>query len=124
MSEKDWICGPLWKEVCQFLDISVEGGNSGALVLYESVEALLDTGNQKAEFLSRLSPSQTNSLRIIQEWWDCLIEEDEWFAATTDRVKHLEVLDVFPALESASPMVIQILLGIGPVMPQVSTYST
>jgi hypothetical protein len=51
-----------------------------------------------------------------------LIEEDEWFAATTDRVKHLEVLDVFPALESASPMVIQILLGIGPVMPQVSTY--
>jgi hypothetical protein len=41
MSEKDWIRGPLWKDICQFLDISPEGGSNGALALYERVENLL-----------------------------------------------------------------------------------
>jgi hypothetical protein len=122
MSEKDWICGPLWKEICRFVDISAEGGNNGALVVYEHLEDFLDKGTRRAEFLSRLSLSQINSLRIIQEWWDCLIEEDEWFVTTTDKVKHLSVMDVWPVVERASPVVLQILLGIGPIIPQVSTY--
>jgi hypothetical protein len=122
MSEKYWICGLLWKEICQYLDISLGGDNNGALALYERVEGLLDKGIRTAEFLSRLSPSQNNSLRIIQEWWDCSIEEDEWFTTATNRAKHFEVLDLFPVMEQASPMVLQILLGIGPIIPQVSTY--
>jgi hypothetical protein len=122
MSEKDWIRGPLWKDICQFLDISPEGGSNGALALYERVENLLAVDVQKAELLSLLSPSQINSLRMIQEWWNCSIEEDEWFANSTDRVKILEVLDIFPTVEHASPLVLQILLGIGPAIPQVSTY--
>jgi hypothetical protein len=122
MSEKDWIRGPLWKEICQFLDLVPEGGNNGALALYERTENVLNVDIQKAELLSLLSPSQINSLRIIQEWWNGSIEEDEWFANATNRVKILEVLDIFPALDLASPLVLQMLLGIGPVIPQVSTY--
>jgi len=122
MSAKGWIQGPLWEDICQFLDLAPEGGNIGALALYERVESLLKMDAQKVKFFSLLSPSQLNSLRIIEEWWNCSIEEDEWFATTTDRVKILEALDIFPTLELASPLVLQILLGIGPVIPQVSTY--
>lgn len=33
MSEKDWVRGPLWKEIHPFLDYSPEPGNGGALAL-------------------------------------------------------------------------------------------
>lgn len=123
MPQNDWISGPIWRELVAFTGESFpSSGNSRALALYDRTESLLREHPRNVDFICSLSPSQHYSLRIIQEWWSCSIEEDEWFTQNRDRSKALEVLQLGPALDNVPPIVVQTLLHIGPIMPKVSTY--
>jgi hypothetical protein len=123
MPNKGWIKAPLWIAVEDFIGERHEGnGDAVALSLYSKMEELFQDEAHKSELKKALSPSQYNSFRIIREWWDCSIEEDQWFRANRDREKALQLLGSYPVLEQASPLVIQMLFQIGSTIPRVSTY--
>src|SRR5205814_740046 len=122
MRHNDWITRPLWRVLCSFLDISPESDAGQSLALYERLENLMQAQNSGIEFVSTLTLSQYNSLQIIREWWSCSIEDDDWFVNNLDKKKQLGGLQNFTLVENASPLVIQILLGIEPPLPQFSTY--
>jgi hypothetical protein len=119
MSDKGWIRPPIWREVAEFLQTDIQAeGHECALAFYDLAERLF---GDAPKFVSALSPSQYNSMRLIQDWWASSIEEDEWFATNTDKLKALRILDIYPALDYP-PMIVQMVLGLGPVVPKVSTY--
>src|SRR5947207_9869273 len=123
MSENEWISGPLWREVdLWFGKETAANTGSRALAAYGRIESVLLDASRNVLFLSSLSPSQYTSLRIIREWWDCSIEEEEWFATTTDKLKVLQLLSFGPAIDHIPPVLLETVLHIGPVMPKVSTY--
>lgn len=123
MSNNSWIKEPLFKIVEDLEDQQHEGyGDAVALSLYEKMEEWFGDKAHKNELRKVMSLSQYNSFRIIREWWDCSIEEDPWFRANADRKKALELLEQHSILDLASPPVIQILLGVGPTIPKISTY--
>ena len=122
MPQREWIRPPLWCEVEPFIEAEIGEGHSRAVALYDIAESLFRDHPRKVEFLSSLSPSQYNSMRIIQEWWSGSIEDDEWFAANTDKLKALNILQMFPAVDHFPPLVVQIALGVGPIIPKASVY--
>ncbi|KAJ9607198.1 hypothetical protein H2200_008270 [Cladophialophora chaetospira] len=123
MSNNHWIKEPLWTVAEGFAEQNYEeGGDAIALTLYEKMEELFGDEARRNKFRSTMSLSQFNSFRIIREWWDCSIEEDPWFRANRDRLKALELLKQHSILDLGSPPVIQILFGIGPTIPKISTY--
>lgn len=123
MSSNCWIKEPLWKIVEDFVEQRHEGGGDAiALSLYEKMEELFGDEAHRNELRKVMSLSQYNSFRIIREWWNCVIEEDLWFRANANRKKALELLEQHSTLESAPPLVVQILFGIGPTVPKFSTY--
>lgn len=108
--------GPLCNEAARFLNLSTHKSEESALTIYEELEAALRDPARHGQFTSMLSPAQETSLRIIQEWWNCSIEDESWFCENRDRVKHMQVL------ECASPLAISMIFGIGPDILRISTY--
>lgn len=78
MAKSKWFKGPIWREVEKHLRGEArEEGEATALQLYRRMERLLQDGSPGSDFLTSLSLSQYNSMRIIQEWWTGSIEEDK-----------------------------------------------
>ncbi|KAI1748945.1 hypothetical protein F4782DRAFT_515177 [Xylaria castorea] len=114
---------PLWKAAEEFLNVSVTAEISGALDLYEKLEAAITRDNLEQDRLAAaLSDAQMTSLRVIQEWWSFSIEHEPWFAENPDRAGQMRVLDMYPILEGADPTVVSLLFGIDPPIPKISTY--
>jgi hypothetical protein len=114
---------PLWMALEKVTgEIQLSTGDSVALILYSKMEALLCGQCCESDLRKAFSLSQYNSFRIIQEWWDCSMEEDEWFRGNHDKAKALELLRMYPAIEAVSPLVAQIVFQIGPSIPNFSTY--
>lgn len=122
MGDGNWRSGPLWRQLCLFQGITVEDRPDLGLTIYERMENLISDENAGCEFLSTLTLSQYSSWQLIQEWWSCSIEEDEWFCGTDDKSKELQVLQNFQLFENVSPVVLNILFKIEPPLPRFSSY--
>ncbi|KAI0190484.1 hypothetical protein EV127DRAFT_430400 [Xylaria flabelliformis] len=114
---------PLWKAAEEFLNVSATAGLPGALDLYEKLETALERdGSERFRLAAALSDAQMTSLRVIQEWWSFSIEHEPWFAENPDRRSQMRLLDMYPILEGADPMVVSLFFGINAPFPKISTY--
>ncbi|KAF2255483.1 hypothetical protein BU26DRAFT_545097 [Trematosphaeria pertusa] len=111
--------GPLWQKAITFLDLPLLGR---PIAIYDGLESALHDAARHTAFRATLSSPQVASFQIIQEWWNCSIEQEEWFAENRDKAKQMEMLKMHVVLDNAPPLVISMVFGIGPRPPRISTY--
>ena len=113
---------PLWRKAIHFLGLLSPVQENNPIVIYENLESALQDTSRHKEFWSMLSSSQSTSFRIIQEWWNCSTEDEEWFSENQSKAKQIEILNMPHALDHISPLVFSMVFGVGPKIPRISTY--